>query len=363
MIKTYPTILFFSIVTFCFLSNCRNTQPSQTKIASPEDTLVQIPTEWMEKLKAMKTFENPPEEMIREFRSFLYPDTKPQPNDSTQKDDISSDLYINPLFVNLDESPEPELLMWIGYRLASSFVVIKKINSKWYLLHEEFAAGIGSTPDLKIDNTTPDKKIFYTNKYNSHGSGFGREFLNIFRIEDNRVLVDHKFILGSINAMGYFLSHQVNNTRIEFQGLEHILITYQYTFSFAGGSYKYLTDTTRKRYKPTLFYKPFLEGEESFYLKWDTLKKQYFLTDITKQKRLDIINQKITTVQEFCNAFKPALDSIRKKEGTHRYTKEILEALDKMNKEIPDEVITPSLVMPLPQHYYESRTRKKPKSS
>jgi len=357
MIKTYSFLLLICIVIACLLSNCDYNKSTQTKTNSPEDTLVQIPNEWIEKLKALKDYKNPPKALVTTFDSYLYSSKTLIDDDSTQSIDLFKKPYLNPLFVNLDESPENELLLWIGSKAAISFAIIKKINSQWYLLYETFAGGLSITPNLRIDNTSPNRKIFYTNSFRGHGAGFHREFLNIFRIENNRVLVDQKFLLGSVNTMGNLLSHQINNIYLAFHELESLSITYRFNFSFGIDSYQYLKDTTQKIDHNTLFGKPFLRGEESFYFKWDTLAKQYLLADTTQQKKFEVLTQPNSAAQ-FCEAFKPALDTLKRKGGTNPYTKEIVEALYIMaRKEVhhPDTLLI--WTSPSPS-YYETRSKK-----
>ena len=303
MIKTHLLLLFSCLITSCLLSNCSSSTTSKTNTNSPKDTLIQIPTEWIKKLRAMKTFENPPGEMVQEFRGFLYP------NDSIFNDFKYSKPYINPLFVNLDESPEDELLLLIGSELTRFFNVIKKIDDRWYLLCESFAGGWHSSPNLKIENASPDKKVFYLNYLQGHGSAFHRESLNIFRIENNQAWVNDQFVSTSWNSMGYLLSHYVVASDIFFTNLTGLSITYKYGFTLGRGCNKYLKDTTRLWKDTLLFDQPFLEGEESFYFKWDTIKKQYALKNTQQQKKFDVLTKPIT-IAKFCKVFKSELDTL-----------------------------------------------------
>ena len=178
-----------------------------------------------------------------------------------------------------------------------------------HLLYESLAGGRWTSPKLKIENASPDKKIFHIDYLQGHGPGFHRESANIFRIENNRVQIDNQFVNRSWSSMDYLLSHSVSVLDISFPNITDLSITYKYAFILGRGCNKYLKNTTQSGKYNMLFIQPFLEGEESFYFKWDTIKKQYALKNTQQQKKFDVLTKPIT-IAKFCKVFKSELDTL-----------------------------------------------------
>ena len=94
----------------------------------------------------LRNSSKPAHELINEFEALLYP----EPKGKLIKRKSTDDLLLKPTFINVDHSPEEELLLWIGHAEFSEFAVIKQIKGRWYLLYSKIHSTWQNAPKLKI---------------------------------------------------------------------------------------------------------------------------------------------------------------------------------------------------------------------
>lgn len=344
MIKTYLFLLFSCLITTCLLSNCSSSQTSKVNTNSPEDTLVQIPTEWVKKLSTLKNVDNPPKTLVSEFYDFLYPNKQ----DSISKIQHNFKPYINPLFVNLDETPEHELLLWIGSEIAPLFAVLKQFRNRWYLVYGIQTNGMRTPNHLFVYNLNPGKKLFYIETTCGWGSGFSCNRRLFYRIEQNQV----RLVLSTINFAHYHSMGNVVNKQVK----SHISISSTSGIIFNHYYYKYLPGSLLYS-NPQMcpldkVEQPVLDGEVVVGYKWNAVKKCYELTEPHQQQLVNTLDNFVTN-QEFYATFQNTLDSLVTNQLKKPYTKKVIELL----KEFPNQGINDTIYNHLPIDYYQIYSR------
>lgn len=351
LINTYCCMLLFSFITTCFLSSC-NSSPTTSKVITqtPEDTLVQIPDYWIKKLRTIKDFSKSRAAMVDSFYIFLYPEKK---DTLLKKPSQTSSVVLNPLFVNLDESPTDELLMLIGDSFSPLFVIVKQINHKWYLLYATFAIVTRSFNDIVVHNTSPRKKVFYVNLTCGWGSGYGCNKRHFFRIENNRA----KRVLSVANHTGYSTMGRIFGksvqTTTDMITLNMIGIQYHYTFTPGTMLMGSVTETP-SLYTLEALKRPFLKGEKYIYYKWNEKTGQYKLKD-QQLKNLEYTLNNAGTNQEFYKAFRPTLDSLKTKGNGYLYSRQITGKIVSLILKYPKDYAGFPMDNDPPVDYYQIR--------
>ncbi|OJJ14983.1 hypothetical protein BKI52_41250 [marine bacterium AO1-C] len=316
MIKTYLWVLYTSIITTCLLSSCNQQKSTSTGIASPEDTLVQIPNEWIEKLKNPQS---PAHELINEFEALLYPEQK----DNLVKKRSTDDLLLKPTFINVDESPEKELLLWIGHAQISEFAIIKKIKDKWRLLYSKEHHTLWVAPTLRIGDSlsTSTPKVFYVAHLYGRGSGFGWGKWHFYRVENNQVINGLKAISGAVDAFGHYVSTDVH-TKVQIKDANHLNILYDYKFTFR--AHNDLEEDYLCKNDSTLMWVPFIQGTINLHYVWNSSTKKYQVADKALQTKEKFMNES-GSLSEFYEAFRPEI-----KQSTHPNRNKIIEVFEKV---------------------------------
>lgn len=351
MIKTYLSLFFIIITTTCLLSNCNNSQTSRANTPSPEDTLVQIPNEWINKLKNPKS---PTHELVNEFQALLYPERK----DSLVKKKITDELMLKPTFINIDQSPEEELLLWIGHVQICEFAIIKQIKGKWYLLYNKDHFTLWNYPKLRIGDSLSKQnpKVLYTSNLYGRGSGFGWGKWHFFRIENNRVITGLKVIDGAVlSTVEGSIGHDVH-TIVQIKSIDSINIIYDYAFTLGRASL-YLNSTYFQQNDSTLMSVPFIKGEINMTYTWNQTTQKYQLEDKALQAKEKFMND-YGQVIDFYNAFESEI-----KQSKHPNKDKIIEAIHKTiryeEKQPKVEGQTFLMLGYLGPSYYESRAQKR----
>ncbi|HAS41749.1 MAG TPA: hypothetical protein DCS93_14820 [Microscillaceae bacterium] len=338
MIKTYPLLLFICTVSTCLLSNCDYRKSTQTQVSTPEDTLVQIPNEWIEKLRTTKDFEKESPHLINEFYLFLYEEN---PWDSTTIQNWSS---VNPTFVNLDTSPENELLLNIKINRWELFSVIKKINQQWYLLYSNAFGGPIANNKITIHANDPAKKIIELETIHSqtpglYGTGIKGCFKKVFfRIENNRLKValsvvsNHRtFDFAELHIVNAFVKADVYEVN-----QKNIGVHYMYTFSPGSRLQGFATypnaSFTFESLENDLF-----KGDFSVEYQWNNTDQAYELQDSTEQQKLAVFHSGSFLGHDFYQAFRPTLDSLSTKGDGRPYTKPIVQQILKEIAQLPKD--------------------------
>ncbi|OJJ14984.1 hypothetical protein BKI52_41255 [marine bacterium AO1-C] len=348
-------ILFYTgILITCLLSSCNQQKSTSTGIASPEDTLAQIPDEWIEKLKAVKNYQKESSQLVNEFYFLLY---KKKPWTNTL-------LSINPTFVNLDQSPENELLINLRIDRWESFSIIKKIRQKWCLLYENAFGGPIPNNQVIIHANNPGKKIVELTTYHSqtpgtYGTGIQGCMKKVFfRIENNRV----KTVLSTVSdynstptVADLSILNQKVQARVLYVNQQNITLGYTYAF-YPGIRIQGPATLSNPPYTFESLDQPIFRGVETVKYQWNQANQRYELKDQNQQKKLTIFNS-AWLGKQFHKVFRPTLDSLSTQGDGRPHTKAIVQQVIKKISELPDDGICPPCGK-APLDYYQSRKRK-----
>ena len=313
--------------------------------------MVQIPDEWINKLKNPQS---PVHELVNEFEALLYPERK----DSLVKKKITDKLILKPTFINIDKSPEEELLLWIGHIEVCEFAIIKQIKGKWYLLDSNIHFTSLHFPKLRIGDSLSKQnpKVLYTSHLYGRGSGFGWGKWHFFRIENHRVITGLKVIDGAVlSTVEGSIGHDVH-TKVQIKSIDSINIIYDYAFTLGRASL-YLNSTYFQQNDSTLMSVPFIKGEIKMTYTWNQATQKYQLEDEVLQAKEKFMND-YGRVSDFYNAFESEI-----KQSKHPNKDRVIEALHKAIKyeQTQPKVEGQTFLMLgyITPSYYESRPQKR----
>ena len=213
----------------------------------------EIPASWIAKLQKYdyKTSAN---ELVREFQTYIAPDSLTK---------FREEAFLSPMFVNLDEDKEFEILLFIGGENSfgfyePKFCVLKCINEKWLMLHNEYMYYHNQMPEMGIINQQTSNKLFYVQKLHGYGTGMFETRLHFYKLIDGVV---------------YNCFEAVNEYKVSMVGIEELLKTtlsygmdgslfvkYQYSYSLEKATivdvkeeFRYLWDKQSKFYKAVFY--------------------------------------------------------------------------------------------------------------
>jgi hypothetical protein len=222
----YTVFLLLIILLF----GCTGSQ----KDTNETDLKIKIPTKWIEKLRKYDYKENNVA-LLKEFEEFIKPNIL---TNNHGKDKLQARL--NPMFVDLDNDAEEELILLMGWtNYEPTLTVFKKINCSWYLIFMEDFMEFYDEPELQISNNYSPNKTFYIHCLYERGSGIYCDGYHFYKLINNKVspclvLVNHAHILG----WGLYLN-QIVNMSFNFNSAtaDEIRVRYEYNF-FPGAVYE-----------------------------------------------------------------------------------------------------------------------------
>lgn len=322
MIKMKSIILSSIIILF---SNCIQAQPEL-------NIRVRIPDSWVEKVRTLDYW-HPSTELIIELEKTVYPD-------SVFNYDSDMKGFLNPMFVNLDEDADEEMIALYGWSESSPvMLVFDRYNDEWFLIYQEPYYMWYAKPVLNVANSFGPNKTFYFRWLNDRGSGIYSDSYHFYKLING--VVYHS--LGLVNeshlyGWGKFLNQKISMS-FSFNGImgDEIWVSYNYSY-FAGpvlnGDVSWDSHTDI----------PFAQKEVGVNFKWngytDMYEPEFYEYDST-----GLNAEKLACLQELCNdtlfvkAFQYEINQTLQ-EGTDqqkKLLKQYLERVEKMgNATAPD---------------------------
>jgi hypothetical protein len=225
----------FIILISSFLSACTQNKDIHKKVrdVSKKDyhTAIKIPSTWIEKIRNYNYKQNNAP-LLHEFDSFIKPDSLFLPD--FEKDlDKGKPGVLNPIFVNLDDDANEELICTIGWdENYPSMAVFKKIGADWQLLYLEDYYMFYSMPDLYVSNSYSINKTFYFRRVYERGSGVYSDGYSFFKLINNKVYPCLELVNDAhISGWMLFVNQEVKMD-FNFSGTEGDQIWVKYDYSF-----------------------------------------------------------------------------------------------------------------------------------
>jgi hypothetical protein len=202
----------------------------QSQIATWDNpgTRIKIPAGWIAQVASYSYDGTNREQLLHEFESFIRPDSI-----HTQREYAHDYGIFNPLFVNLDEDQQNELIVILGWSEDEpTMAVFKNIDRTWYLVYMEPFNIFYRSPELTIANTYSKNKTFYIRWLYDRGSGVYRDAYHFYKLIDNRVYHCLELINDAhIGGWGLYLNQSVS---LDFdfggEGVDAISAMYDYSF-------------------------------------------------------------------------------------------------------------------------------------
>lgn len=240
---------------------------------------IKIPTEWIEKLFKYD-YKNNKKEFLEQFEGYI----KPYSLDGSAYLNHPNDWVLNPMFVNLDNDPENEIIGLFGWSQEHPVLaVFKKIDKSWFLLYLEPFFMKYQPPELQVANDFSANKTFYIRRVYDGGSGIYRDAYDFYKIINNRVYPCLELINEArIYGWGLYLNQKVNmKFKFNSANADNLWVTYDYSFfpgaiydndvlwgaheeiSFVKGENKgvsYSWDTISNTYQPFIYFDTLKEG-------------------------------------------------------------------------------------------------------
>lgn len=238
---------------------------SQT-IYSDRNVKIKVPTEWIDKLR-FYDYKQDNSTIIQQFESFISPDSlvgsKAFPNIGLS--------ILNPMFVNLDNDANHELIGLFGWSEEEpTLAVFKMIGNDWYLIYFEPFYMFYTSSELQVANNYSTNKTFYIRWLYERGSGIYCDAYHFYKIIDNQVypclvLINSAYILG----WGLYLNQMIEmKFKFNSSTSDEIWVNYQYNF-FPGAVYE--KDMPWEGHEDI----PFVKGDNSIIYLWDTTTFTY----------------------------------------------------------------------------------------
>lgn len=333
-----PRQLITFIWLLFFLPGC--TRHSQTAVKekniyrdtkNPDNynVRIKIPDAWIEKVRRFNYSRNT-QPIIREFESFIKPDTIHNPH--SQHIDEGYGRVLNPMFIDLDGIPGEEMICLIGWDVSSPYLgVFKQINSQWYLLYLENIWVFNAGTELSVANNFAANKVFYCRHLYATGTCIYNDGYTFYKLINNRVYPCLK-LANKINSCGWSsYPNQDVQTTFYFRGddADEIGVDYVYNFSYT---------PKLRREAPENEDDSIIKGEDYVTYIWDAKSLSYKLNiPHFKKGPEDLTAEKIACFGIFNNtlfvkAFRSEINDILKT-GTTRQKIALKEISDNANED------------------------------
>lgn len=228
---------------------------------------IKIPTGWIEKL-AQYDYKHNKEGLLQQFEGYI----KPYTLDRSASLDYPGDWVLNPMFVNLDNDSENEIIGLFGWSQEHpALAVFKKIGQSWFLIYLEPFFMKYQPPELQVANNFSTNKTFYIRWLYDGGSGIYRDAYHFYKIINNRVYPCLELINEArIDGWGLYLNQEVK-MKLEFNSANGDNLWVEYDFNFFPGAV-YSDDVPWSVHQNISFVKGESKGVS---YNWDTLTNTY----------------------------------------------------------------------------------------
>ncbi len=215
------------IILLLLILTCGKTL-SQTESAD-KNVKIKVPKEWIDKLRKYDYKEKNNVLLLNQFERFIKPDSlvglKEYPHENGG--------ILNPIFVNLDNDPNEELIGLFGWsENYPTLAVFKFIDNSWYLLYLEPFYMFYNEPELQVVNNFSANKTFYIGWLYDRGSGIYRDAYHFYKLIDNKVypcldLINSAHIFG----WGLYLNQTIKmNFKFNCATIDELWVSYDYNF-------------------------------------------------------------------------------------------------------------------------------------
>jgi hypothetical protein len=265
-------------------------------------------------------YSNDTKYIVSNLVNLLYPDTVIPVSEEIE-------YKFTPLIANLDEDTNPEIIAIMGENYCHAVIVLKEINSKWYIIYRTNYSNENFDPEIVKDNNSSMNKLFCITELRGRGSGIYDVGYAFYKVINNKVYNCLNIIKETyISGWGFYInqnstaSYQVSNI-----GEDFIWANYQYEFD-VGPSL--LPDASFNDVQI-----PIVVGNESIGYYWNDSTYKYLPRYAGK-----LNNKKIECFEAFgndslfVNSFKEDLNN-KLKEGNKKVTKIIKKYLSKFNSD------------------------------
>lgn len=262
---------------------------SQTQ-HSDRNVKIKVPTEWINKLRNYD-YKQDNLTLLTQFESFIIPDSLAGSNAFSQE----GGGILNPMFVNLDNDANDELIGLFGWSEEEpTLAVFKMIGKDWYLLYLEPFYMFYNAPELQVANNFSANKTFYIRWLYERGSGIYCDAYQFYKLIDNKVypclaLINRAHIFG----WGMYLNQMIEmNFKFNSANADELWVTYDYNF-FPGAVYE--SDVPWEGHEEISFVK----GDNGISYRWDTTTFTY--RPQTYNSPEDLTEEKISCFGAFDN--------------------------------------------------------------
>ena len=266
----YSSFLIFLLFFICNVNgqeiSIENTDVNHVKII--------IPTQWINNI-FISDYNNDTNNLANEFVDVISP--YKLIDEEFMRSDIFRNTeqmpwYVNPIIVNIDEEPEPEIVALFGLpmEIYQVLLVFKKFENDWYLLYYEPFYMFYSPPELYIANNYSQNKTFFIRQLHVRGSGIFQDAYHFYKLIDGKVY-PCLTLLNESRIIGWGLNlNQDINTDFKFygSGSDELWVTYNYHF-FSGPVYE--EDVSWEGHPDISF----ARGKKSTKYTWDNNEKIY----------------------------------------------------------------------------------------
>lgn len=290
--------------------------------AQPENNVhVKVPDNWIKSVQNYD-YKQDPKNILIEFTHFIYPDSI---------FDKSFSGYINPVFINLDEDPEEELIGLFGRFIEEpTLAVFDKKGDEWFLIYNLPFMMFYREPELQIANNYSPNKTFYIRCLYQRGSGLYLDSYHFFKLIDGHVYHCLELINDArICGWGLLLNQDVS-MEFTFTSAFSDAMGVEWNYNFYSG----LNEVENFAYSghPEI---PFVKNENSVSFEWDSISKTYVPAFYSDSSFLN--NEKIACFGAFGNdtlfvkAFRYEINQTLQ-EGTDQQKKLLKQYLERVEK-------------------------------
>jgi hypothetical protein len=283
-------------ILFILLSSFALTH-AQKDSTNPEEgnVNIKIPAAWVDKLRHLDyTTDN--SSLLREFETFLTPDTPANPH--SQHVDPDYGRVLNTLFVNLDGDAANEFIALLGRDITSPYLcVFKEKQGTWYLIYREEIPTMYTSPPLAVANCFSKNKTFYIRRVYQSGSGIYEDGYCFYKLIHNKVYKCLQIVNDAhIYGWGLYLNQAVR-TSFEFSSDGDDCIAVDYIYNFFPGQLS--KDQCSWCINDNI---PLIKGDAPVTYIWDHRQSKYILKILRYPNPLeDLDAAKISCFGDFGN--------------------------------------------------------------
>ena len=193
---------------------------------------IKVSNSWIKKLQQFG-YKRDTKSLLNEFESFIKPDSLFHPE--SRHIDADYGRVFNPIFVNLDEDLDNELICLLGWDIGTPYLtVFKQIKGQWYLLYLEDIRMFNEETELSVANNFSKNKVFYCRHLNGTGTCTYADSYVFYKLINNKVYRCLELV-NELNSCG--LSPPLNrnistNFRFGSDNDDGLSVNYNYEFFY-----------------------------------------------------------------------------------------------------------------------------------